>query len=172
VRPPFFGILFLAITMSPAFAFAPDGCQQQRAMYPKKWNDVSKEKPLFLCSSHYGDPIRVTIGQPDEHGRQLMSLVPTEESEDQAKQDAKKNVYRIWLDYEQVERLLQAKYFATIVRQEHSCWIRGSLSDDPLFFMDNTDPPSDEPAESGSFYNKAPRFSVFQSNAYDCGPIK
>jgi hypothetical protein len=122
--------------------------------------------------SHYGDPIRVTIGQPDEHGRQLMSLVPIERFEDQAKQDTKKHVYRIWLDREQAERLLQGKYFASIVRQLRACWIRGDLSDGPLFFMDNTDPPSDEGTESGSFYNKAPRFSVFQGNAYDCEPIK
>jgi hypothetical protein len=172
MRPYFLGILFLAMAMSPARAFAPDGCQQQRAMYPKIWDDVSKEKPLFLCSSHYGGPISVTIGQPDEHRRQLMSLVPIEDPEDQAKKDAEKNVYRIWLDHEQADRLLQGKYFATIVRQQRSCWIRGDLADDPLFFMDNTDPPSDEGAESGSFYNKAPRFSVFQNNAYDCEPVK
>jgi hypothetical protein len=62
-----------------------------------------------------------------------MSLVPIEGSDDQAKQDAKKHVYRVWLDHEQAERLLQGKYFATIVRRERSCWIRGDLSDDTLF---------------------------------------
>ena len=140
MRLHFLGISFLAMTMSPAFAFAPNGCQQQRAMYPKQWDDVSKEKLLFLCSSHYVDPIRITISQPDEHGRQLMSFVPIEGSDDQAKQDAKKHVYRIWLDHEQAERLLQGKYFATIVRRERSCWIRGDLSDDALFFHGQYEP--------------------------------
>jgi hypothetical protein len=31
--------------------------------------------------------------------------------------------------------------------------------------MDNADPPPDKPQEAGSFYNKAPRFSVFGSDS-------
>ncbi len=37
--------------------------------------------------------------------------------------------------------------------------------------MDNVNPKSDG-ADAGSFYNKAPRFSVFQGDAYECEPIK
>ncbi len=37
--------------------------------------------------------------------------------------------------------------------------------------MDNANPKSDGP-DAGSFYNKAPRFSVFQGDAYECEAIK
>jgi hypothetical protein len=39
--------------------------------------------------------------------------------------------------------------------------------------MDNANPAADGiRSGAGSFYNKAPRFSVFQGDAYDCKPIK
>jgi hypothetical protein len=37
--------------------------------------------------------------------------------------------------------------------------------------MDNVNPPADGP-DAGSFYNKAPRLSVFQGDAYDCKAVK
>jgi hypothetical protein len=46
------------------------------------------------------------------------------------------------------------------VRKEESCWIRGDLSGDSAFVMDSADPPTDEPDNAGSFYNKSPRFSI------------
>jgi len=46
-----------------------------------------------------------------------MSLVPLERNEAKAKQDTSKDVFRIWLDKEQIHRLQEGKYFATIVRQ-------------------------------------------------------
>src|SRR5260370_168743 len=82
-----------------------------------------------------------------------------------------------WLDKEQADRLQQGKYFATITRQRESCWIRGALSgaddgkEDSVFFMDSANPKPDGP-DAGSFYNKAPRFSVFQGDAYECEAIK
>ena len=39
-------------------AVAPDECEEQRMQYPKDWNNVSKEKPLFDCSSHYSGALR------------------------------------------------------------------------------------------------------------------
>ena len=69
------------------------------------------------------------------------------------------------------------KYFATIVRQKGSCWIRGALSGpddgqaDTVFLLDMANPKSDSP-DAGSFYNKAPRFSVFQGDSYECETIK
>ena len=81
-------------------------------------------------------------------------------------------VLRIWLDKEQTQRLRDGKYLATAVRKEKSCWIRGDLNGDTVFFMDNADPPADDEKEAGAFYNKAPRFSVYGGNAYDCEPVK
>jgi hypothetical protein len=162
---------------SPTEAISPDECEQQRAVFPKEWNDVSKEKPLFFCWSHYSGAFKVTLGAADEKGRRLMSLVPLEGSPKNSKQDISRDVFRIWLDKEQTRRLQEGKYFATIVRQKGSCWIRGSLDgpedgkEDSVFFMDNANPKSDGP-DAGSFYNKAPRFSVFQGDSYQCEAIK
>ena len=166
-----------ALTAGAAMAVSPDECEQQRALFPKEWNDVGKEQPLFLCHSHYSGALEVTLGEPDKQGRRLMSLVPLESypaKPAEAKQDASKDVRRIWLDREQARRLREGKYFATIVRQKGSCWIRGSLDGpddgdaDQVFFMDNANPKSNS-ANSGSFYNKAPRFSVFGGDAMTRG---
>jgi hypothetical protein len=109
-----------------------------------------------------------------------MSLVPLENYPEkliEAKQDKSKDVLRIWLDSEQARRLRAGKYFATIVREKESCWIRGSLSsggdkNDSIFFLDNADPESDSHDKGGSFYKKAPRFSAFQGDAYTCEAVK
>src|SRR5207244_3001020 len=69
-----------------------------RALFPKEWNDVTKEKPLFYCWSHYSGALRVTLGAVDDKGRRLLSLVPLEEHRANAKQDKSKDVFRIWLD--------------------------------------------------------------------------
>ena len=86
-------------------------------------------------------------------------------------EDTSKIIYRIWLDKEQLKRLKDGKYFATILWKEESCWIRGDLDKDEVLFMDNANPPADGP-DAGSFYNKAPRLSVFQGDAYDCKAVK
>jgi hypothetical protein len=162
---------------SPAKAIRPDECEQQRAAFPKEWNDVSKEKPLFFCWSHYSGAFKVTLGAGDKDGRRLMSLVTLTGSEKKAKQDTSKDVFRIWLDKEQARRLEEGKYFATIVRQKGSCWIRGALSgpddgdSDSVFFLDMANPKPDSP-DAGSFYNKAPRFSIFHGDSYECEAIK
>ena len=119
---------FCLVIASPAKAIRPDECEQQRAAFPKEWNDVSKEKPLFFCWSHYSGAFKVTLGAGDKEGRRLMSLVPLSANDKKAKQDTSKDVFRIWLDREQTRRLEDGKYFATIVRQKGSCWIRGALS--------------------------------------------
>ncbi|MEJ2435540.1 MAG: hypothetical protein P8Y53_21205, partial [Pseudolabrys sp.] len=108
------------------------------------------------------------LGASDGAGRTMMSLVPLSRPKLIEKT---KGVLRIWLDKEQTRRLRQGKYFATIVRKEKSCWIRGDLDGDNVFFMDNADPRPDSP-DNGSFYNKAPRFSVFGHDAYHCEPAK
>jgi hypothetical protein len=162
---------------SPAKAIRPDECEQQRAAFPKEWNDVSKEKPLFFCWSHYSGAFKVTLGADDKDGRRLMSLVPLTGNEKKAKQDTSKDVFRIWLDKEQARRLEEGKYFATIVRQKGSCWIRGALSgpddgdSDSVFFLDMANPKPDSP-DAGSFYNKAPRFSIFHGDSYECEAVK
>ena len=91
---------FIAGTIGPAAAFAPDGCEQQRAQYPANWNDTSHEKPLFTCSSHYNDPYRVKIGDSDGAGRTMMSLVPLSRPDQVEKKDG---ILRIWLDKEQAQ---------------------------------------------------------------------
>jgi hypothetical protein len=168
-----------AFAAGPAAAVAPDECEHQRAMFPKDWNDVSKEQPLFVCHSHYSGSFEVTLGEADKRGRRLMSLVPLEKYPKkltEAKQDTSKDVFRIWLYGEQARRLRTGKYFATVVREKESCWIRGSLSSggdkiDSIFLLDNIDPESDSP-DAGSFYNRAPRFSAFQGDAYTCEAVK
>ena len=156
---------------NPANAVRPDECEQQRAAFPKECREVSKEKPLFFCSSHYSGAFKVTLGAGDKDGRHLMSSSPRVSSNDKkAKQDSSKDVFRIWLDREQTRRLDEGRTSsATIVRQKGSCWIRGALSgpddgnSDTVFFLDTANPKPDSP-DAGSFYNKAPRFSVFQGD--------
>jgi hypothetical protein len=175
-------ILGVALWMSvagPTAAVAPDECEQQRAVFPKDWNDVSRQQRLYVCHSHYSGSFEITLGEADKRGRQLMSLVPLvkyPEKLTEGSQDRSKDVLRIWLDSEQVRRLRAGKYFGTVVREKESCWIRGSLSsggdeDDTIFFLDNADPASDS-SDKGSFYNKAPRFSAFRGDAYTCEPVK
>jgi len=53
-------ILSISIA-SPAEAIRPDECEQQRALFPKEWNDVSKETPLFFCWSRYSGAVKVTL---------------------------------------------------------------------------------------------------------------
>jgi hypothetical protein len=167
--------LFLAVmTPGVSLAVSPDECGEQRSQYPKEWNDVSKETPVFTCTSHYAGAIKIRLGKPDDAGRRLMSLV----RDNRDSQDGPREVvYRIWLDKEQVRRLQEGKYFATIVRQQTSCWIRGALEadngGDTVFFLDNGSAAADGiRPEAGPFYNKAPRFSVFLGNAYDCARAK
>ena len=88
---------FCLVIASPAKAIRPDECEQQRAAFPKEWNDVSKEKPLFFCWSHYSGAFKVTLGAGDKEGRRLMSLVPLAANDKKAKQDTSKDVFRIWL---------------------------------------------------------------------------
>jgi hypothetical protein len=126
-------------TVVPAAGFAPNGCEQQRKQYPDKWNDTASEKPLFTCHSHYNGIFRIKIGVGDGAGRTMMSLVPVSPPGTIEKTHG---VLRIWLDKEQTQRLRDGKYFATVVRKEKSCWIRGDLNGDTVFFMDNADPPA------------------------------
>ena len=159
----------IASAIGSAAAFAPDGCEQQRAQYPTNWNDTARKKPLFTCSSHYNDPYRVKIGETDSAGRTMMSLVPLSRP-DLVEQPT--GILRIWLDKEQAQRLREGKYLATVIRKEEAYWIHGDLAGDTVFFMDNADPPADEPDKAGSFYDQAPRFSVFANDAYYCEPVK
>ena len=57
---------FCLVIASPAKAIRPDECEQQRAAFPKEWNDVSKEKPRFFCWSHYSGALKVTLGAGDK----------------------------------------------------------------------------------------------------------
>ena len=170
------GRSFLAIALvmsaaTQALAFAEDGCEQQRRQYPVKWNDTSAEKTLFSCESQHAR-FHVKIGATDGAGRTLMSLVPFSRTDAGAKTETGQNVLRIWLDREQSQRLREGKYLATIVRKENSCWIRGNIEEDVVFLMDNAHPPSDEPKAAGSFYNKAPRFSVLGSSTTNCERVR
>src|SRR6266571_2559050 len=115
--------------------------------------------------------LRIKLGAADGSGRALMSLVPLKWFGQTALEDPASGIFRIWLDKEQVERLKAGKYFATIVRREGSCWIRGNLDKDPIFLLDSADPPADTP-DAGSFYNQAPRMSAFEGDAYTCRPVK
>ena len=158
-------------TLPGAHAVRPDECEQQRKLYPEVWADVSQEQPLLDCSSHYSGWLRVKLGATEPGGRTLMSLVPLRWSGETAVEDPARGVFRIWLDREQVDRLKAGKYFATIVRREGSCWIRGNLEKDPIFLLDTADPAPDTP-DAGSFYNQAPRMSAFEGDAYTCRPVK
>jgi hypothetical protein len=78
-----------------AAAFAPDGCEQQRAQYPANWSDTSREKPLFICTSPHSEPYRIKIGDKNDAGRTLMSLVPLSRPKLAEQTDG---VLRIWLE--------------------------------------------------------------------------
>jgi hypothetical protein len=154
-----------------AAAFAPDGCERQRRQYPENWNDTSSERKLFICESQGGRYV-VKIGATDAAHRTLMSLVPFSRTDKGAIAETGRDVLRIWLDAEQTARLRDGKYVATIVRREDSCWIRGSIGEDVVFLMDNAHPREDTPGTAGSFYNKAPRFSVIGGDSIACEPVK
>jgi hypothetical protein len=154
-----------------AAAFAPDGCEQQRKQYPEKWNDTSTERKLFICESQRGR-YYVKMGATDAARRTLISLVPFTRSNTGEITETGQNVLRIWLDKEQTARLRDGKYMATIVRREDSCWIRGSIDHDVVFLMDNARPREDNPKVAGSFYNKAPRFTVLGSDYLPCDLVK
>ena len=112
------GLSLLIFGTTAAVAVRPDECEQQRAQYPKNWTDVSHEQALFDCSSHYSGGIRVKIGASDSRGRTLFSLVPLTQGGTGLVEDTSKIIYRIWLDKEQLKRLKDGKYFATILRKE------------------------------------------------------
>lgn len=176
ITPPILALAALMLAVfaggNPAVAVREDECEQQRADYPKDWNDVLKAEPLFRCQSHYEGTLLVSIGPPDEKGRSLMNLVPIEpEGEIKLKLDDEHQVHRMWLDADQTRRLREGRYFATVVRTQESCWIRGDLSGDPVFFMDNTDAQPDSDG-AGAFYNKAPRIGAFKGAHYTCEPVK
>jgi hypothetical protein len=155
-----------------AVAVSADVCEQQRAMYPKDWDDVLKDKVLYRCHAHYEGTMLVTLGASDDTGRRIMNLAPVEpQGAPKLVRDDDHQVYRIWLDADQVRRLEEGRYFGSVVRTRESCWIRGDLSGDPVFFMDNTDAPPDSEG-AGAFYNKAPRVSVFKGASYTCEPVK
>ena len=101
-----------------------------------------------------------------------MNLVPIEaEGETKLKIDDEHQVHRMWLDADQTRRLEEGRYFASVVRTQESCWIRGDLSGDPVFFMDNTAAQADSDG-AGAFYNGAPRISAFKGAHYTCEPVK
>lgn len=161
----FAGALATLITCpDPTLAFAEDGCEKQRALFPTEWSDISKEKPRFLCEGK-GLRLRVSTGAPDEAGRVPMSLA--EIIRDGGEQIG--TVWRIWLDAEQERRLAEGRFFATLVRAENACWTRGHIDPEQseVFLMDNAKPPPDGP-DAGMFYNKAPRFSFFRSTSLQC----
>ena len=108
-------IALLLATMHSAFAIRPDECEQQRALYPERWNDVSREKPLFICTSHYSGSLWVMVGRTDRAGRTLMSLVRLKGSDADAVPDPSKDVYRIWLDREQLRRWAHTRWTVDVV---------------------------------------------------------
>lgn len=170
-RRAFLAIVLAVAATTRAGAFAADGCEQQRKQYPANWNDTSAEKILFICESQ-GGHFYVKMGATDGAGRTAMSLVPFTRTNAGAIAETGHDVLRIWLDKEQTGRLRDGKYMATVVRKENSCWIRGDLDEDVVFFMDNAHPPADDPGAAGSFYNKAPRFTVLGSAFLSCEPFK
>ena len=112
-------VIIAAMTLEAATVLAvrPDECEQQRAQYPKVWNDVSREKAIFDCISHYSGALRIKIGDTDGAQRTLLSIVPlAHDGKGVLAEDPSRPVYRIWLDEEQLNRLKTGKYFATIVR--------------------------------------------------------
>jgi len=164
-------MVMLAGATVQAAAFAPDGCERQRKQYPEKWDDTSTEKKLFICESQRGR-YYVKIGATDAARRTMMSLVPFSRSNNGEISETGYNVLRVWLDKEQTARLRNGKYLATMVRREDSCWIRGSTDHDLVFVLDNARPAPDDPKFAGSFYNKAPRFTVLGGDYLSCDPVK
>ena len=169
IEPFALAAILLVGAVAQSAAFPLDGRDQQRKQYPANWNDTKNEKPLFDCYAPQAGAFRIKIGASDSQGRTMMSLVPIARP---AHVEETTGILRIWSDAEQTKRLRAGKYLATVVRKENSCWTRGDLGGDTVFLLDNTKPPADEPDKAGSFYNKAPRFSVYESDYYSCEPVK
>jgi hypothetical protein len=152
------GLAALTALASPSFGFEADGCEKQRAQYPKRWNDVSKEKTLFNCAASDGSRLSVRLGASDGNGRTLISVTATP---NRAAEDRPKGVYRTWLDRDQTERIKKAEYFATVVRSEKACWIRSVDDETEALFVDNA--PGTHPGDDGMS-----RVSLFGQTAYTC----
>src|ERR1043165_6677930 len=116
-RRVFLTIILVVGAAAGAAAFEADGCEQQRKQYPAEWNNTSAEKRLFICESQRGRYL-VKTGATDAAGRTLMSLVPFSRSNTGVIEESGQNVLRIWLDKQQIGRLRDGKYFATMVRKE------------------------------------------------------
>ena len=161
------GLVIVGWDASPAHSFAEDGCEKQRAQYPKVWDDTAKDETLFDCEGHSGPHFLIKLGAADKQGRALMSMVPAKVTDDSAgKQVEQPGVYRMWLDKAQAKRLRDGVYFATVVRTEQACWIRGDM--EPLTFVLDTFDAQADRSDAGSFYNLAPRFSSFNGQRYTC----
>ena len=57
------GLVALAALAPASFGFESDGCEKQRAQYPKRWTDVSREKTLFNCAASDGNRLNVRLGE-------------------------------------------------------------------------------------------------------------
>ncbi len=63
------GVAALLISLTGASAaFEADGCETQRAQYPRDWNATAGEKTLYVCSSNRGDPFKVKLGPRERPG--------------------------------------------------------------------------------------------------------
>jgi len=163
--------VILSLTAERSLAFEEDGCEKQRKQYPKIWNDVSKEKIVYRCYAHYLGSFIVRIGETDRKGRTQMSIQIG--SHERAATIKEVTIYRMWLHKEQLKRLREGKYFATVVRKESSCWVRGDLDDDLIFFMDNTEAALARPdADNEGGYFSGGSFGAFGSNSIECEPGK
>jgi hypothetical protein len=162
------GLAMLAMTARFAWAVSATECEDQRAFYPKDWNDTSDQTLILECKVSQAPPVFVKIGKPDAQGRTPMSVVPDGMDEKSKSDDSEAKVYRIWLDAEQAKRVRAGKYFATVLRDEKACFIRGHVENGGMvFFIDGANPRSDSD-DKGSFYNKAPRFGVMGSDMIEC----
>src|SRR4051794_3496184 len=152
------GLLVLTVLAPSSSGFKLDGCEKQRAQYPKRWNDVRKEKTLFHCAASDGSRLSVRLGASDSKRRTLISVTATRSA---AAEDQPQGVYRMWLDRDQIERLKKGAYFATVMRPEKACWIRSLDHETVPFLMDNA--PSVRPGDDG-----VTRVSLFGQTAYTC----
>jgi hypothetical protein len=167
-----FAMLLSALLAGPfalqARAVSGTECEDQRAFYPKDWKDTSDQKVILECKVSQSPPVFVKIGKPDRRGLTPVSVIPHGMDEKGNSDLADPKVLRIWLDAEQTKRLKAGRYFATVLRDEEACFIRGHVADGgTIFFIDGANPKSDY-ADKGSFYNKAPRFGVMGTDMIEC----
>jgi hypothetical protein len=105
-------VALILATNVPGTAGAAN-CEGDRKLYPREWNAVAAETPLFTCNGHYLR-LRVFLTRRDEST--LMLTVVND-----------KSVYRAIVDARYADRI-RKQTGLYILYSQRTCFIRGNYS--------------------------------------------